>query len=68
MKSISDVVGAAGLHGYAEVALILFFAVFVAVALRVLFTRRADLDRLARMPLDDTTTPQHAAEQGEHSS
>ena len=68
MKSISDVVGAAGLHGYAEIALILFFVVFVAVALRALFTRRADLDRLARMPLDDTTTPQHAAEQGEHTS
>lgn len=53
MKSISDVVGAAGLQGYAEVALVIFFAVFVAVALRVAFTRRADLDRVARLPLDE---------------
>ena len=64
MKSLSDVVGAAGLQGYAEVALIIFFAVFVAVALRVLATRRRDLDHVARLPLEDDapTTAPHAAD------
>lgn len=55
MKSLSDVVGAAGLHGYAEVALVLFLAVFIAVVARVLLTRRGDLDRVARLPLEDDT-------------
>ena len=53
MKSLSDIVGASGLHGYAEVALIIFFVVFVAVVVRVMSTRRQDLDRAARLPLDD---------------
>lgn len=52
MKSISDVVSAAGLQGYAEIALLIFFAVFIAVAIRVVFTKRADMDRMARLPLD----------------
>ena len=58
MKSISDVVGAAGLQGYAEVALLIFFAVFVAVAIRVVFTKRADMDRMARLPLDEEAESQ----------
>jgi len=37
VKSISDVVSGAGLAGYAEIALLIFFLVFVAVGLRVLF-------------------------------
>lgn len=68
MKSLSDVVGAAGLQGYAEVALILFFVVFVAVALRVLATRRHDLDHVARLPLEDdapTTASRAADSRGE---
>lgn len=57
MKSLSDVVGAAGLHGYAEVSLILFLVVFIAVVARVLATRRQELDRVARLPLDDDGHP-----------
>ena len=53
MKSISDVVGAAGLAGYAEIALLIFFVVFVVVGVRALATNRAALDRAARMPLED---------------
>jgi hypothetical protein len=56
MKSLSDVVGGAGLSGYAEVALILFLAVFVAVVLRVMFSNRRHLDAMARLPLDGDTT------------
>ncbi len=53
MKSISDVVGASGLSHYAEIALIIFFAVFVAVAIRAMFTNRAAIDRAAHLPFDD---------------
>ncbi len=53
MKSLSDVMANSGLHGYAEVALVIFFIVFVAIAMRVLFTSDKDLERAASMPLDD---------------
>jgi cbb3-type cytochrome oxidase subunit 3 len=55
MKSIADVVGASGLAGYAEVALLLFFLVFVVVSVRALATNRAAIERAARLPLDDET-------------
>ena len=58
MKSLTDVVSGAGLAGYAEIALLIFFLVFVAVGLRVLFSKRSSFDAAARMPLDyETTTP-----------
>ena len=53
MKSLTDVVSGAGLAGYAEVALIIFFLVFVAVGLRVLFSAKSTFAEAARMPLDD---------------
>ena len=57
MKSIADVVGASGLAGYAEVALLIFFVVFVAVGLRTLMTNQAALDHAAHLPLDDDIAP-----------
>lgn len=58
MKSIADVVSAAGLAGYAEIALLLFFAVFVAVGVRAIATNRGAIDHAARLPLepDDATS------------
>jgi cbb3-type cytochrome oxidase subunit 3 len=53
VKSISDVVSGAGLAGYAEVALIIFFLVFVAIGLRVLLARKATFSREAQLPFDD---------------
>jgi cbb3-type cytochrome oxidase subunit 3 len=53
MKSLTDVVSGAGLAGYAEVALLIFFLVFVAVGLRVLFSAKSTFADAARMPLDD---------------
>jgi hypothetical protein len=50
---LSDVMSAAGLAGYAQVAMILFLLVFVVVGLRVLFARSATMERAARIPLDD---------------
>ena len=53
MKSIADVVSGSGLAFYAEVALILFAMVFVAVTIRVFSSDARDLDEAARLPLDD---------------
>lgn len=52
MKSIADVVGASGLAFYAEVALAIFFIVFVAVGLRLLAPSR-QWERIASLPLED---------------
>jgi len=53
MKSLTDVVSGAGLAGYAEVALLIFFLVFVAVGLRVLLSAQSTFENAERMPLDD---------------
>ena len=63
---LSELMSHAGLAGYAEVALVIFFGVFLAVVARVLAPgRKAGYDRAARMPLDDETpvTPRHGADQ-----
>lgn len=59
---LSEIMSHAGLAIYAEVALVIFFIAFVAIALRVLApSRKADYAAAARMPLDDETpvTPRH---------
>lgn len=59
---LSDVMGAAGLEIYAEIGLVIFFAVFALVVLRLLAPGRAALDReLSAKPLDDTTMVRHRA-------
>jgi hypothetical protein len=61
MKSIADVVSASGLAGYAEIALVIFFGVFLVVGLRALLTNRAALDRAANLPLDDDSPSTHSS-------
>ena len=64
MKSLTDVVSGAGLAGYAEIALLIFFLVFIAVGVRLFFSATT-LDNAARMPLEDEpasrTTPNGAS-------
>jgi hypothetical protein len=53
--SLTETVGAAGLSMYAEAALILFFAAFVAVAVRL--TRKqseGELREQSALPFDDS--------------
>ena len=57
MKSIADVVENSGLAGYAEVALLLFFVIFLVVSLRALGTNRAAIDHAANLPLEDDSLP-----------
>jgi cbb3-type cytochrome oxidase subunit 3 len=59
---LSEIMSHAGLALYAEVGLVIFFLVFVAVAFRVLSpSRKAAYDAASRMPLDDEhpVTPRH---------
>ena len=50
----TDVMSHSGLSIYAVIALVLFILVFVAIVIRVFTARRADMERNARLPLDDT--------------
>jgi cbb3-type cytochrome oxidase subunit 3 len=59
MKSIADVVSASGLAFYAEVALAIFFLVFIAIGLRLL-GHRDQWEHAAHLPLEDDTSPSHA--------
>jgi cbb3-type cytochrome oxidase subunit 3 len=54
MKSIADVVSAAGLAIYAEIALAIFFIVFIAISARLLAPARR-WDHAAHLPLEDDT-------------
>jgi len=66
MQRLSDLMSHAGLHGYAEVALVIFFVVFLSVLLRVFApSRKAEMDEMARKPLadddgDDSSPGAHA--------
>jgi cbb3-type cytochrome oxidase subunit 3 len=52
--SLSDIMGHAGLAGYAEVAMILFMAVFAGVVVWTFWPgRHRELDRASRLPLED---------------
>lgn len=54
---LSDIMAHSGLSIYAEIALILFLVVFVAIVIRTFTARRAEMDRNARLPLDDGDRP-----------
>ena len=61
---LTDIMSNAGLSGYAEVALILFFAAFVGVAIATFLpSRKKEMDRAARLPLEDSA-PISPAEKG----
>ena len=51
---LSDIMAHAGLSIYAQVALVIFFAVFVFITLRTFApSRKREMDEASRMPLDD---------------
>lgn len=57
---LSDVVSGAGLSSFAEIALLIFLGVFIAVALRAFLSPRAAMDHAARMPLEDEPSSSRA--------
>jgi hypothetical protein len=50
---LSELMSALGPTGLTEVALLLFLAVFFAVGIRAWWSRPADRERNAQLPLDD---------------
>jgi cbb3-type cytochrome oxidase subunit 3 len=51
---LSSIVSKAGLGGFAEVALVIFLAVFLAVTVHTMRkNREAEFQRASRLPLDD---------------
>ena len=60
---LSDVVSHAGLAFYAEVALVLFFVVFVIVVVRTFRpSRRAGIEAEGRLPLEPDPSDPHTTE------
>jgi cbb3-type cytochrome oxidase subunit 3 len=54
MKSLTDVVSGAGLSGYAEIALIIFFIAFLGVVISLyLPSKQRTYERLRNLPIDD---------------
>jgi cbb3-type cytochrome oxidase subunit 3 len=51
--SLSDIVGNAGLALYAQVALVIFFLVFLGIVVYVFVRRKSSWDHVRRLPLDD---------------
>ena len=51
--SLRDIMSNAGLTTYAEVALVIFFLVFLGVVIYVFSRRRENWDHEADLPLDD---------------
>jgi cbb3-type cytochrome oxidase subunit 3 len=51
---LSDIMGNAGLSMYAQVALVLFLGVFIAITIRTFApSRRRELDEAAMIPLNE---------------
>jgi cbb3-type cytochrome oxidase subunit 3 len=52
--SLTDVMSNAGLSGYAVVAMLLFLAAFLVIAVRTFWpSRRQEMDEASRLPLED---------------
>jgi cbb3-type cytochrome oxidase subunit 3 len=53
MKSLTDVVSGAGLSGYAEIALLIFFVAFIGVVLSLFVpSRQRTYEHLRQLPMD----------------
>lgn len=65
---LSDIMGGAGLSGYAMVALVIFVVAFLAIALAVFApSRKREFDEAGRMPLDDLHPQSPRPRQGDPS-
>jgi len=51
--SLSDIMSKAGLHIWAEMALVIFFAVFVGILIYLFVRKRKSWDHTRHLPLED---------------
>ena len=67
MKSLSDVVGGAGLSIYAEIALLLFLFAFLGVVVSLLLPSRQRMyERMRHLPIDSDTVEPSRREDASH--
>jgi hypothetical protein len=58
MKSLTDVMSGAGLSGYAEIALVIFFVAFVGIVISLFVpSRQRTYEHLRNLPIDSDTLP-----------
>lgn len=48
-----DVMQAAGLESYAELAIIIFFVTFTIISIKTILTRRSSFEQVSNLPLDE---------------
>ena len=53
MNPLADVVGASGLHVFAEIALVLFLIAFGSIVTMLLTARKSTMEHAAQLPLED---------------
>jgi hypothetical protein len=61
---VSDFFAASPMLAFPVIALLVFFAVFIAVSLRAIRMANADVDRFAAMPLDGEQDERNGARHG----
>jgi hypothetical protein len=67
MKSLTDVVSGAGLSGYAEIALVLFFLAFVGVVISLFVPSRQRMyERLRHLPIEPDSAEAASREDPSH--
>jgi cbb3-type cytochrome oxidase subunit 3 len=65
MNPIADILGASGLHVFAEIALVLFLIAFGTIVTQLLTARRSSIDYAANLPLQDDDVPVHPSSERE---
>lgn len=48
-----DVMQAAGLESFAELAIIIFFVTFAVIAIKTVLTRKSSFEQVSNLPLDE---------------
>lgn len=54
---LADIMSAAGLHGWAEIGLVISFVAFLAIVVYVFSRRRTHWEHERQLPLDDAPEP-----------
>lgn len=58
MKSLTDVMSGAGLSGYAEIALVIFFVAFIGIVISLFVpSKQRTYEHLRNLPIDSDALP-----------
>jgi hypothetical protein len=65
MNPIADILGASGLHVFAEIALVFFLIASASIVTQLLTTRQSTIDHAARLPLEDDVVAPNPSQEHE---